>query len=104
MAAEIGRHCGSTALTYNMHVCSTLWTGALAEDLDMTPAQRAEHESYRMLGRYQMAELTGDIGAGDLPALFAAARVAVEPRPDGESAAVIELDQARATAGNAAAD
>jgi alkylation response protein AidB-like acyl-CoA dehydrogenase len=22
VAAEIGRHCGSTALTYNMHVCS----------------------------------------------------------------------------------
>ena len=49
VAAEIGRHCGSTALTYNMHVCSTLWTGALAEDLDMTPEQRAEHESYRTL-------------------------------------------------------
>jgi alkylation response protein AidB-like acyl-CoA dehydrogenase len=32
-----------------MHVCSTLWTGALAEDLDMTPEQRAEHESYRTL-------------------------------------------------------
>jgi len=46
-AAEIGRHCGATALTYNMHICSTLWTGALADDLDMTPAQRAEHEGYR---------------------------------------------------------
>ena len=24
-AAEIGRYCGATALTWNMHVCSTLW-------------------------------------------------------------------------------
>lgn len=49
VAAEIGRHCGATALTYNMHVCSTLWTGALADDLTMTSEQRAEHESYRKL-------------------------------------------------------
>lgn len=49
VAAELGRHCGATALTYNMHVCSTLWTGILAEDLDMTNAQRAEHEACRKL-------------------------------------------------------
>jgi alkylation response protein AidB-like acyl-CoA dehydrogenase len=47
VAAEIGRHCGATALTFNMHVCSTLWTGELADDLEMTAEQRAEHESYR---------------------------------------------------------
>ena len=35
-AAELGRYCGATALSWNMHVCSTLWTGALADDLDMT--------------------------------------------------------------------
>ncbi len=34
-AAEIGRYCGATALTWNMHVCSTLWTGDLANDLKM---------------------------------------------------------------------
>ena len=49
VAAELGRHCGTTALTYNMHVCSTLWSGILADDLDMTPAQRAEHEASRKL-------------------------------------------------------
>jgi alkylation response protein AidB-like acyl-CoA dehydrogenase len=49
VAAEIGRHCGATALTYNMHVCSTLWTGALADDLTMSAEQRAEHERYRKL-------------------------------------------------------
>src|SRR5690242_17971564 len=30
-AAEIGRYCGATALTWNMHVCSTLWSGPLAD-------------------------------------------------------------------------
>jgi alkylation response protein AidB-like acyl-CoA dehydrogenase len=49
VAAEIGRHCGATALTLNMHVCSTLWTGALADDLNLTPAQREEHEASRQL-------------------------------------------------------
>ena len=37
-AAEFGRYCGATALTWNMHVCSTLWTGVLTDDLDMDPA------------------------------------------------------------------
>lgn len=46
-AAEIGRYCGATALTYNMHVCSTLWSGALADDLDLDEATRAEHETRR---------------------------------------------------------
>jgi alkylation response protein AidB-like acyl-CoA dehydrogenase len=47
VAAEIGRHCGATALTWNMHVCSTMWAGFIADALDMTPAQRAEHERIR---------------------------------------------------------
>ncbi len=47
VAAEMGRHCGATALTFNMHVCSTLWSGPLADDLDMTAAQRDEHERHR---------------------------------------------------------
>ena len=42
-AAELGRYCGATALTWNMHVCSTLWTGMLTDDLEMEPATRAEH-------------------------------------------------------------
>jgi alkylation response protein AidB-like acyl-CoA dehydrogenase len=48
-AAEIGRYCGATALTWNMHVCSTLWTGALTEELDMDPAMRAEHRRRRRI-------------------------------------------------------
>jgi len=49
VAAEIGRHCGATALTLNMHVSSTMWTGFIADDLDMTPEQRANHEQHRAL-------------------------------------------------------
>jgi alkylation response protein AidB-like acyl-CoA dehydrogenase len=48
-AAEIGRYCGATALTWNMHVCSTLWSGPLADDLDMESAMRAEHERRRAI-------------------------------------------------------
>src|SRR5262249_543400 len=33
----------------NMHVCSTLWTGSLTDDLDLTPAERAEHNRRRSL-------------------------------------------------------
>ena len=32
-AAEIGRYCGATALTWNMHVSSCLWSGALTDIL-----------------------------------------------------------------------
>ncbi len=46
-AAEIARSCGATALTWNMHVCSTLWAGSLADDLEMDAAVRAEHERRR---------------------------------------------------------
>jgi alkylation response protein AidB-like acyl-CoA dehydrogenase len=49
VAAELGRHCGSTALSFNMHVCSTLWAGAIADALDMTSEQRADHERIRTL-------------------------------------------------------
>jgi alkylation response protein AidB-like acyl-CoA dehydrogenase len=49
VAAEIGRHCGATALSWNMHVCSTMWAGFIADALEMTPAQRADHEANRAL-------------------------------------------------------
>jgi len=49
VAAEIGRFCGATALTYNMHICSTLWTGMLADGIAMTDEQRAEHARRREL-------------------------------------------------------
>jgi alkylation response protein AidB-like acyl-CoA dehydrogenase len=46
-AAELGRYCGATALSWNMHVCSTLWTGALADDLEMSAKERTEHNARR---------------------------------------------------------
>jgi len=49
VAAEIGRFCGATALTWNMHICSTMWTGVLAEGIPMSEAQRAEHAHRREL-------------------------------------------------------
>ena len=49
VAAEIGRFCGATALTWNMHICSTMWTGVLADGIAMTEAQRAEHLARREL-------------------------------------------------------
>src|SRR5215470_11702936 len=48
-AAELGRYCGATALSWNMHVCSTLWSGALADDLEMSAQDRAEHERRRRI-------------------------------------------------------
>ena len=49
VSATLGKYCGATALTLNMHMCSTLWPGTLADDLDMTAAERAEHERHRAL-------------------------------------------------------
>jgi alkylation response protein AidB-like acyl-CoA dehydrogenase len=47
VAAEIGRHCGATALSYTMHVGATVWTGLVADALQMSSAQRADHEAHR---------------------------------------------------------
>ena len=47
VAAELGRHCGTTALTFNMHVSACLWSGFIADALDMTPEQRADHAHNR---------------------------------------------------------
>ena len=47
VAAEIGRHCGATALSWNMHVSTCMWSGFIADALDMTPEQRADHELHR---------------------------------------------------------
>ena len=56
VAAEIGRHCGATALTYNMHVCSTIWSGFIADDLEMTPEQRADHAKNRAVHYQRIVE------------------------------------------------
>ena len=47
VSAEIGRHCGATALSFNMHACSCLWIGSLADDLELSVDERATHERRR---------------------------------------------------------
>ncbi|MGA7986712.1 MAG: acyl-CoA dehydrogenase family protein [Burkholderiales bacterium] len=49
VSATLGKYCGATALTFNMHACSTLWPGILADDLDMTSEQKREHELHRKI-------------------------------------------------------
>lgn len=56
VSAELGRWCGTTALTFNMHASSALWTGPLADDLEMPPAQRAELELLRTLHYRRIVE------------------------------------------------
>ncbi|HOM15439.1 MAG TPA: acyl-CoA dehydrogenase family protein [Rubrivivax sp.] len=47
--AELGRHCAATALCFSMHVSACLSAGLAADLLDMSAAQRAEHERHRSL-------------------------------------------------------
>jgi alkylation response protein AidB-like acyl-CoA dehydrogenase len=48
-AAEIGRYCGATALTLNMHICSTMWTGVLSDGIAMSADQLSDHHARRPL-------------------------------------------------------
>lgn len=61
-AAEMGRWCGATALTFNMHACSALWTGPLADDLEMEKSERDELERLRA-GHYKRIVENGAIYA-----------------------------------------
>ncbi len=47
VSAELGRWAGATALTFNMHACTMLWTSRLADDLPLTDADRRRHEETR---------------------------------------------------------
>jgi len=62
VSAELGRWCGATALTFNMHACSALWTGPLADQLEMDEATRAELERLRA-GHYRRIVRDGAIYA-----------------------------------------
>jgi len=57
VSATLGKYCGATALTFNMHACSTLWPGILADDLELTPEQKVEHEQNR---RVHFGRVVGD--------------------------------------------
>ena len=45
--AELARFCPMTALTFNMHSQTVLWTGIVADDLDMPDDVRARHDRIR---------------------------------------------------------
>ena len=47
VAATIGSYCPTTALTYNMHSQTVLWTGIVADDLAMSAEERAVLERRR---------------------------------------------------------
>jgi alkylation response protein AidB-like acyl-CoA dehydrogenase len=47
VSEEVGRHCGATALTFNMHNATMLWCAEVADLLDLTPAERERHEEIR---------------------------------------------------------
>ncbi len=47
VSEEIGRYCGSTALTFNMHTATMLLTGPIADTLDFTDQERATHNERR---------------------------------------------------------
>ncbi len=41
VAEELGRHCATTALTFNMHTATTILVGQIADDLDLDAAERS---------------------------------------------------------------
>ncbi len=47
VSEELGRHCGSTALTFNMHTATCLLTGPIADALDLSPDDRASLDTKR---------------------------------------------------------
>ena len=47
VSEEIGRYCGATALTFNMHNATMLWCGEVADLLDLDTITRHRHEHVR---------------------------------------------------------
>ena len=47
VSAEVGRYCGATALTFNMHNATMLWAGQVADMLDFSAEDRALHHLRR---------------------------------------------------------
>jgi alkylation response protein AidB-like acyl-CoA dehydrogenase len=47
VSEEIGRYCGATGLTFNMHNATMLWCGEVADLLSLSPSEREAHEAVR---------------------------------------------------------
>ena len=59
VAAEIGRWCGATALTFNMHTATMMWTSLMADDISQSAIERKAHE----LRRHKIYRLVIENGA-----------------------------------------
>ena len=55
-AAEMGRYCGATALTWNMHVSSTLWTGSLFDAIEAPEEVKVAHNERRKIHHKRIIE------------------------------------------------
>ncbi len=56
VAEELGRHCTATALTFNMHVATTLLTGEIADDMDLSESDLEMLHANRSLLRKGIIE------------------------------------------------
>lgn len=86
-AAEIGRYCGSTALTFNMHTCACLWSGDFSDAVKMKNKDRQQHSQKRS-GHYQRILENGAVysqpfSEGGAAAAGAAAFSTTAERTDG---------------------
>jgi len=62
VSAELGRWCPPTALTFNMHACTMLWSNQMADDLEMPDGEREKHER-RRAGIYERVVKEGALFA-----------------------------------------
>ena len=46
---ELGRHCATTGLTFNMHVATSLLVGQIADDMDLPEHERVEQHARCLL-------------------------------------------------------
>ena len=49
VSSELGRHCGATALSFNMHASTTLWIGDMVDKLDLEKGKKQEMENLRRI-------------------------------------------------------
>jgi alkylation response protein AidB-like acyl-CoA dehydrogenase len=87
VSQEIGRYCGSTALTFNMHNATMLWAGEVADLLEMSPEERETHERRRaemFRGVVQDGEIHSQpFSEGLSPGALAGVGTKAEPVPGG---------------------
>lgn len=51
VSEELGRYCAATALTFNMHIATTLLTGQIADDMELSDDDRATLQRRRAILR-----------------------------------------------------